>query len=1072
MNETTNDAAAIFAPLWKRKWLILGVALLVALGTYEYYKHKPAVYSASTQLFLGGAAEQQGAGGSQVKTLSGRALADQVGLINSGVIGGPVREKLRSEHDIAAARGKATATASGSSDFITIVTEAKGPRPAKNLANGYAQAYIKRQRSDYLRNVRAQIANTRAQLRRIEAPAPVKVKGGKAPLVSNSTTLQAANLASKISQLESTLSTFAGVQQVSPAKASPLPLSPTPKKNAIFGFVLGLILASVAAYALSRLDRRVRSLADIESIFHTQILSALPSARAPVKRPDGSRAPAKSLVEPLRRLHTTLQVGDLVDLGRDRAPRVILFLSPDAGDGRSTLIANLARVQAESGERVAVIEADFRRPSQARLFDLNGPHGLADVLSGSIATSQAMQRVETTPPGESAAESSLDGDGGGGVSTVVEVSETGSLAVLVGGGAVANPPALLAAQGMSDLLRSVAGEYDWVLIDAPPPLEVSDAMALLQLVDGIVIVARIGHTRDVSAQRLAQLLQSTASAPLLGAVANCVPRKDIERYGFSWSSPGAGPPPADQPMSVLNARLSSPIGGMHPAVLNRRLHDGAMNLASVLVPLVVALAVSVAVARPSVPLLLGAFVGLVGVAALVSSPRYEVTVAVVVIYLGLLDGPIKLGLGGHEAASAVRDVLIFAVSLGALLRLLVKRQRIELPPLSGWVLAFVALVLVEALNPKTHGLLKALGGFRQQLEWVPFFFFSYALLRSKQRIRKLFLIVGVIALANGAVSTYQSRIGPPQLASWGPGYRELVFGTQATGKVGGLAARTYGSEGSARVRPPGLGSDAGAGGGVGVVALPGLLALLATGRLRRRWPVLILCLGAMVAVATGLGRLQVVGAVIAVLSFAGLSLSAGRKFTKPLGALLAIGALAIPLGVLFVSYEGSGTFSRYASIAPESVTSSKDTKTSSLTHIPALLEAAPLGVGLATTGAASGFGGKENNALAGHAVSAETEYNFVSDELGLPGLLLWVGFSVRVLVLALRRLRGVVDVELRLYLAAVYATLIAFTIMGFSGPTMASAAFGPFFWGAAGMAAYWFAGPGRAGAPDRQVSAQ
>jgi Mrp family chromosome partitioning ATPase len=536
MNETTNDAAAIFAPLWKRKWLILGVALLVAVGTYEYYKSKPAVYSASTQLFLGGAAEQQSASGTgQVKTLSGRALADQVGLINSGVIGKPVREKLRAESEQAAARGKATATASGSSDFITITTEAKGPRPAMNLANGYAQAYIKRQRSDYLRNVKTQIANARAQLRRIEAPSPVRLKGGKAPSVSNTTTLQAANLASKVSQLESTLSTFAGVQQVSPAKASPLPLSPTPKKNAIFGFVLGLILASVAAYALSRFDRRLRSLGDVESIFHTQIIAALPAVRAPVKRPDGTRAPAKSLLEPLRRLHTTLQLGDLVELGRDRAPRVILFLSPDAGDGRSTLIANLARVQSEAGQRVAVIDADFRRPAQSRMFDLDGPYGLADVLAGKVAMSQAMQRVET-PRVEAPQPAALDG----GVSTVVHSSRAGSLSVLVGGGAVSNPPALLSGQGMSDVLHSVAGEFDYVLIDAPPPLEVSDAMALLQLVDGIVIVARIGQTRDVSAQRLAQLLERTASAPLLGAVANCVPRKDIERYGFSLASPEQG----------------------------------------------------------------------------------------------------------------------------------------------------------------------------------------------------------------------------------------------------------------------------------------------------------------------------------------------------------------------------------------------------------------------------------------------------------------------------------------------------------------------------------------------------
>ena len=523
-------------------------------------------------------------------------------------------------------------------------------------------------------------------------------------------------------------------------------------------------------------------------------------------------------------------------------------------------------------------------------------------------------------------------------------------------------------------------------------------------------------------------------------------------------------------MTAVAARPSASRGGVHPAVRNRRLRDLALLAGSILIPLALALAISVEVSRPSIGALLGLAVGTVCVAALITSTRYELTVAVVVLYLGLLDGPVKLGIGGHEAASAVRDILIFAVALGAVMRLMVSRGRVELPALSAWVFAFIALVLVESFNPKTHGLLKVLGGFRQQLEWVPFFFFAYALLRTKARIRRAFLIVGVIALANGVISTYQTRLGPAQLASWGPGYRELALGSQSQGK--GLGARVYSSEGVARVRPPGLASDAGGGGGFGVVALPMLLALLATGRLRRRWPVLLLCIGALIAVATGLGRIQVVGAVIAVAAFALLSLSAGRKVTRPLAALLGVAVIAIPAGLLLVSYLGAGTFSRYESISPANVTSSsKDTKTSSLTHLPAQLQAAPLGLGLGIVGSAGGFDGLQTEVFEGHQVSSETEYNFVSDELGLPGLILWVGLSIRILVLVFRRLPRIADVELRVYLAGVFAALIAFTLIGFSGPTMSSPAFGPFFWSAAGLAAYWFAGPGWAAARRRPAVA-
>jgi Mrp family chromosome partitioning ATPase len=123
----------------------------------------------------------------------------------------------------------------------------------------------------------------------------------------------------------------------------------------------------------------------------------------------------------------------------------------------------------------------------------------------------------------------------GGVSTAVQADSAGTISVLLSGGEAANPPALLGSEAMARLLQSVSEDHDYVLIDVPPPLEVSDAVPLLRLVDGVIIVARLGHTRDVSAQRLDELLRRTASAPVLGAVANCVPRKDIQRYGFSWA---------------------------------------------------------------------------------------------------------------------------------------------------------------------------------------------------------------------------------------------------------------------------------------------------------------------------------------------------------------------------------------------------------------------------------------------------------------------------------------------------------------------------------------------------------
>lgn len=318
------------------------------------------------------------------------------------------------------------------------------------------------------------------------------------------------------------------------------------------------------------------------------------------------------------------------------------------------------------------------------------------------------------------------------------------------------------------------------------------------------------------------------------------------------------------------------------------------------------------------------------------------------------------------------------------------------------------------------------------------------------------MLLGVLALTNGIVATYQTRIGPGGLASWGPGYSQLVYG------FNGVGGRTYFSEGEAKVRPPGLGSDSGFGGALGVAALTGTFALLATGRLRRRWPVLLLSIGAMVAIATGLGRLQLVGGVLAVVAFAGLTLTGSRRVSRPLAVLLAVAVVAIPLGVLFVSLEGAGTFSRYSSVT-SALTSGKDTKTNTLSQLPTVMAGAPFGLGLGVAGAASGFGGgqeEQKEIFEGHTVSTETNYNFIGVELGIPGLLLWIAFTIRLGTLVLPRLRQIRDFELHIYLAAMAATIIAFTIMGTSGPALASSALGPFFWFAAGVFAYWFAGPG------------
>lgn len=575
MNETT-DAIAIFAPLWRRKWLILAVGIVVGAATYLYYRHATRVFQATTQVYLGAGAEEQAPG---EKTGGGKnpanSIANQSQIINSIVVE-KVRQRLRSEGKANVLRGsKIRAAGTEKSEFITITTEAHTAVGAAELANLTAQTYVRRQHTARARTIEKAIAIARRQLRRIEASSVPKVstkqtkseakagegkgaeakgseaKGGAASSETSvsstpntASILQAANLSAKINQLESSLA-VTGAQQVKPAKpATTVQLAPKPRKNAIFGFVIGLVLASIAAYALGRFDRRLRSLVGIERVFGARTLAGLPKVRRPIVFRDGRPAPSRFLLEPLRRLHTSFQLAGAPSQAQQNgqgslqaSPRVILFTSADAGDGKSTLVADLALVQRDANQRVVVVEANFRRPVQSKLLGLDAAHGLAEVLVGSLPLADALQRVHYDEPPMPAYASPPPvpppaTEAPGGVATMVE-SRAGSLSLLAGGGAVSNPPALLGNGTMPALLRSLAQENDYVLVDAPSPLEVSDVMPLLPLVDGVVIVARAGHTREASAERLVELLSRTASAPVLGVCANCVSRKEIERFGFA-----------------------------------------------------------------------------------------------------------------------------------------------------------------------------------------------------------------------------------------------------------------------------------------------------------------------------------------------------------------------------------------------------------------------------------------------------------------------------------------------------------------------------------------------------------
>jgi hypothetical protein len=444
--------------------------------------------------------------------------------------------------------------------------------------------------------------------------------------------------------------------------------------------------------------------------------------------------------------------------------------------------------------------------------------------------------------------------------------------------------------------------------------------------------------------------------------------------------------------------------------------------------------------------------GAIGLAVLLwlfLSERREQTLLALGLYLGLLDGYLKLKTNS-STITLVRDALLYAIALGALARRIHRHQALTLPPLGGWVVLYTGVVLVQLLNPGNASTGHALASLRPHLEFVPLFFLGYTELRSARRLRALCLLLLVLAAANGVVGYVQFRLTPAQLAAWGPGYAARVYGT------GPVSGRTFtDSAGVEHTRPFGLGSDAGDGGLMGMLALAPGLALLGLGREGRQL-VLVLTGGAVLAVVTSQGRTDVLASLTAVLAFV-LMASTARRLV---GTLASVTAGAVVVFAIVAALSGAakdGLFERYATITPASLTSTaQSSRGDSLALIPEYITRFPLGAGLGSVGPAANIAGAEHTGLDG-----ETEVNFLIVELGLAGLIVFLAFNVRLLWRAFTRVRTVLDAQARLLLAGLAAGLFGVAATYFSGPSSSASPVGPYFWLMTGVLAYWLWGAQR-----------
>jgi hypothetical protein len=443
------------------------------------------------------------------------------------------------------------------------------------------------------------------------------------------------------------------------------------------------------------------------------------------------------------------------------------------------------------------------------------------------------------------------------------------------------------------------------------------------------------------------------------------------------------------------------------------------------------------------------------------SERYELTLGVLLLYLGLADGFLKLSLD-NQLAAAGRDVLFGSIVLGAVLRLLVRHEQIKLPPLAWYPIAFTSIVLVQLANPSGYAFVHNLAALRPHLGFVAMFAFGFVVLRTKQRLRGYLVLLCLVAAINGVVSLVQFELTPDELASWGPGYANRIYGV-------GVAGRTFTDlSGVSRTRPFGLGSDIAFAGILAALAAPALLALMSLAR--RRWAGrigVLLGAGIVLGIITGQSRSAVLGAILGVVAFAIFVLQGRGRLTQVV-VLASVAIATLSLINVVAGSSGGRALSRYEELAPSRVfNATYEYRKGTFVLIPTTIKQYPFGAGLGSVGPATSFA-RSSSATVPAVFNSESQANFLLIELGLPGFLVFLVYHLRLLTL-LPRIRAVQDPELRTLLAGTLAPVVALAGLWIAGPISAGTPGSPIIWLSGGAIAYWLAGPGRADARAKQA---
>ncbi|MDF9826649.1 succinoglycan biosynthesis transport protein ExoP [Ereboglobus sp. PH5-10] len=288
------------------------------------------------------------------------------------------------------------------------------------------------------------------------------------------------------------------VEILSKAEPKPEPERPSWPINITFAILFGVVLGIGTALLIDMFDASFRSVADVERRLQRPVLGVIPSSLTARKPAEEPLDPAED--EPFRVLQTNITLA--LRNKPSHGAQTLVMLSAGPGEGKSTTLLRLARAMGAAGERVLLIDADLRRPTQHRLFNVAKTPGLADLLQSKVTLDQCRSR--NIAPG-------------------LDFIPSGTISGFT--------LSLFYADRLKEILADLRTQYDRIVFDAPPIIGVSDSAVITSLIDHVLLLIQY-RRNPLSMVLRAQQTILGLDKEILGVVLNRVPKNAGADYAY------------------------------------------------------------------------------------------------------------------------------------------------------------------------------------------------------------------------------------------------------------------------------------------------------------------------------------------------------------------------------------------------------------------------------------------------------------------------------------------------------------------------------------------------------------